>query len=417
MRKIDLTNFRVATSETARQINRRIALNFIRRHNPLSRADLARRSGLQRSTVSAIVDQLIDEGWVTEGAIGRAPRGRRPRFLHLNVERAGILAVELRPEVTTVGLAGVDARFVEQTSWPTPHSAEAFVRKLARTVTAMQRAHPRVVCEGMGVSLPGRVDASGRLVFAPNLRWRDIDLASLLEAAIGLPVVLENAANACALAELLVRPASRAHPASPERSTCLGRRAVCAVGILLASGGRADAQGWDLTFFVGRAFPTYDERLTLRPSTPTVPGVDIDVLGSPLIKADGGPVFGGALAFEFGVLGIEGRLDATEVGLEFTGARYNLRGTEPPFEGLTASVTLADGRFDADRIPLLSVNARIRTPGPVALIASGGLSYLNDITVTGSVPLRVEIPGIPSTGFDPRLTLRAVPGQSEHRWG
>ena len=194
-------------------------------------------------------------------------------------------------------------------------------------------------------------------------------------------------------------------------------RAVCAVGILLASGGRADAQGWDLTFFVGRAFPTYDERLTLRPSTPTVPGVDIDVVGSPLIKADGGPVFGGALAFEFGVLGIEGRLDATEVGLEFTGARYNLRGTEPPFEGLTASVTLVDGRFDADRIPLLSVNARIRTPGPVALIASGGLSYLNDITVTGSVPLRVEIPGIPSTGFDPRLTLRAVPGQSEHRWG
>ena len=127
MRKIDLTNFQVATSETARQINRRIALNFIRRHDPMSRADLARLSGLQRSTVSAIVDQLIDEGWVTEGAVGRAPRGRRPRFLHLNVERAGILAVELRPEITTVGLAGVDARFVEQASWPTPHTPEAFV--------------------------------------------------------------------------------------------------------------------------------------------------------------------------------------------------------------------------------------------------------------------------------------------------
>ena len=221
MRKIDLTNFQVATSETARQINRRIALNFIRRHNPMSRADLARRSGLQRSTVSAIVDQLIDEGWVTEGAVGRAPRGRRPRFLHLNVERAGILAVELRPEVTTVGLAGVDARFVEQTSWPTPHSAEAFVRKLARTVTAMQRAHPRVVCEGMGVSLPGRVDASGRLVFAPNLRWRDIDLASLLEAAIGLPVVLEKPPMP-ARGRAVVRPASRAHPASA-RGDGLGR--------------------------------------------------------------------------------------------------------------------------------------------------------------------------------------------------
>ena len=78
MRKIDLTNFQVATSETARQINRRIALNFIRRHQPMSRADLARQSGLQRSTVSAIIDQLINEGWVTEGATGQAARGRRP---------------------------------------------------------------------------------------------------------------------------------------------------------------------------------------------------------------------------------------------------------------------------------------------------------------------------------------------------
>ena len=217
MRKIDLTNFRVATSETARQINRRIALNFIRRHNPMSRADLARRSGLQRSTVSAIVDQLIDEGWVTEGAIGRAPRGRRPRFLHLNVERAGILAVELRPEVTTVGLAGVDARFVEQTSWPTPHSAEAFVRKLARTVTALRAAHPRVVCEGMGVSLPGRVDAPGRLVFAPNLRWRDIDLAAASRGRDRSAGRLENAANACALSEVWFGRPSRARPTSSSR--------------------------------------------------------------------------------------------------------------------------------------------------------------------------------------------------------
>jgi predicted NBD/HSP70 family sugar kinase len=201
MRKIDLTSFQVATSETARQINRRIALNFIRRHQPMSRADLARRSGLQRSTVSAIIDQLIDEGWVTEGAIGRAPRGRRPRFLHLNVERAGILGVELRPETTTLGLAGVDARFVAQTSWPTPRDPAAFVAELAQAADGLRAAHPTISCEGMGVSLPGRVDRHGRLVFAPNLGWGQVDLKQMLEAAVGLPVNLENAANACALAE------------------------------------------------------------------------------------------------------------------------------------------------------------------------------------------------------------------------
>jgi hypothetical protein len=196
-------------------------------------------------------------------------------------------------------------------------------------------------------------------------------------------------------------------------------RVACALFVFVAgSGADAAAQGFDLTFFIGRAFPIYDERLTLRPPTPTVPGVDISVVGSPLMEADGGPVFGGALAFEWGILGLEGRVDATDVGFDLTGAGYDLRGTQPPFEGLTASITVLDGRFDADRIALLSANLRIRTPGPVGLVASGGLSYLPDINVTGSIPLRVEVPGLPAPpDFNPRLTLRAVPGQSDHRWG
>ncbi|MGH9761192.1 MAG: winged helix-turn-helix transcriptional regulator, partial [Blastocatellia bacterium] len=65
MRKIDLSDFQVATSETARDINRRIVLNLIRSQQPISRADLARHSGLQRSTVSVITEQLINERWVT----------------------------------------------------------------------------------------------------------------------------------------------------------------------------------------------------------------------------------------------------------------------------------------------------------------------------------------------------------------
>src|SRR5262245_61399529 len=202
MRKIDLTNFQLATSETARHINRRIALNIIRRHQPMSRADVARRSGLQRSTVSAIIDQLIGEGWVTEGASPVSARGRRPRFLHLNVERAGIVAVDLRPGTTRVGLAGLDARFVMQTEWPTPAKPDEFARTLARTVATFRDSHPEMVYEGVGISLPGRVDESGTLVFAPNLGWSEVNLRRLLESKLDLPVVLENAASACALAEL-----------------------------------------------------------------------------------------------------------------------------------------------------------------------------------------------------------------------
>jgi predicted NBD/HSP70 family sugar kinase len=202
MRKIDLTNFRVATSETARHINRRIALNLIRRHQPMSRAELARRSGLQRSTVSAIIEQLIGEGWVTEGASPARARGRRPRFLHLNVDRADIVAVDLRPGITRVGFAGLDARFVMQSEWPTPATPEEFARTLGKTVKEFRSAHPDTVHEGVGISVPGRVDESGTLVFAPNLGWKAVNLRHLLESTLELPVALENAASACALAEL-----------------------------------------------------------------------------------------------------------------------------------------------------------------------------------------------------------------------
>jgi predicted NBD/HSP70 family sugar kinase len=76
------------------------------------------------------------------------------------------------------------------------------VRALSRTVTEFRNAHPQMICEGMGVSLPGRVNAAGELVFAPNLGWAKVNLPRQIESAIDLPVVVENAANACALAEL-----------------------------------------------------------------------------------------------------------------------------------------------------------------------------------------------------------------------
>jgi predicted NBD/HSP70 family sugar kinase len=203
MRKIDLSNFQVATSETARDINRRIVLNLIRSHQPLSRADLARHSGLQRSTVSLITEQLIEERWVTEGANGRAPRGRRPRFLHLNQERVGIIGINVRPVMTTIALADLDARFVTQESLPTARDPEQFIAEVAPRLRNLFKLRPEITYEGIGVSLPGRIDAATqRLVFAPNLGWRDADLKTPLEKETGLPVELENAANACALAEI-----------------------------------------------------------------------------------------------------------------------------------------------------------------------------------------------------------------------
>lgn len=203
MRKIDLTNFQVATSVTARDINRRIVLNLIRRHQPVSRADLARHSGLQRSTVSVIAEQLIKENWITEGASGHAPRGRRPTFLHLNKGRVGIIGIDLRPAQTQIAIANLDAQFLAQESLPTAQNPDEFIAELCARLNNLISAHPEISYEGIGISLPGRIDSqSQKLVFAPNLGWRDVDLKTPLESATGLQVELENAANACALAEV-----------------------------------------------------------------------------------------------------------------------------------------------------------------------------------------------------------------------
>lgn len=203
MRKIDLNNFQVATSETARDINRRIVLNLIRKHQPISRADLSRHSGLQRSTVSAITEQLITERWVTEGAIARTPRGRKPTFLHFNGERAGIIGVNIRPIRTTIGLAALDMHFLTQESMPTGNDPDEFIRELTQRIRSLMKTHSEISYEGIGVALPGRVELeTNRLSFAPNLGWTSLDLKTPLEKATGLTVELENAANACALAEL-----------------------------------------------------------------------------------------------------------------------------------------------------------------------------------------------------------------------
>jgi predicted NBD/HSP70 family sugar kinase len=177
-------------------------LNLIRRRQPISRADLARVSGLQRSTVSLIAEQLIREKWVIYGPTGRLPRGRRPTFLQLNHRRA-ILVVDLRPEITTVAVADVNGTFLARQGIPTPADPDTASAKFSAEIKRMAESHPNLIFEGIGISVPGRFDESRqRVVFAPNLHWPPFDLKVPLEQATGLAVELENAANACVLAEV-----------------------------------------------------------------------------------------------------------------------------------------------------------------------------------------------------------------------
>jgi predicted NBD/HSP70 family sugar kinase len=191
-----------ASSEVVRDINKRLVLNLLRIRQPISRADLARASGLQRSTISIIVEALVDDHWVIEGPTARLPRGRRPTILRLNEDRV-IIGVDIRPTQMTVALSDVNGKFTHREITPTPADAGEGVAQLVGTVTRLQKLCGDKKIEGIGVSVPGRLHHdSGELAFAPNLPWIGMDIRTPLAKATGLEVELENAANACVLASV-----------------------------------------------------------------------------------------------------------------------------------------------------------------------------------------------------------------------
>src|SRR3954454_12965394 len=94
MRSVPSHDLRVARRGTTRETNRRIALNLIRVHQPISRAALARLMGTRRGAVSLLVAELIQRGAVFEGATGEAKRGRKPTFLYIDSRKRCVIAVD-----------------------------------------------------------------------------------------------------------------------------------------------------------------------------------------------------------------------------------------------------------------------------------------------------------------------------------
>ncbi|HUA97621.1 MAG TPA: ROK family protein [Terracidiphilus sp.] len=200
--RFSFTNTASASNRTPRQINRNLVFNQIRTQAPISRADLARASGLQRSTVSLIVEELLAERWIVEGPMGRLPRGRRPTYLNLNSER-GVLALDVHPSHAMLGIVDLGGRILEQCRIELPDSPQRVVGQIVRTVRRMLGTHRERKIDGIGMSLPARFDlGSGNSFFAPNIRWPIRDIRQRVAEATGLPVTVDNVANACALAEI-----------------------------------------------------------------------------------------------------------------------------------------------------------------------------------------------------------------------
>jgi predicted NBD/HSP70 family sugar kinase len=204
MRKINTVTFRRATRSTARQINRQIVLNLVRELQPISRADLARRMNMGRGVVTSIIGELITEGAIFEGDTVDAPRGRRPRMLYVRTRDRLVVSIDVRLTRTYVMLNDLAGMQISLETFETILEPAALAEELVQRVRRLLATHGATGrCEGIGLVVPGMVDRrTGRVLHAPQLGWRDVDLRGPVAAGTGLTTRIENAPIACALAQM-----------------------------------------------------------------------------------------------------------------------------------------------------------------------------------------------------------------------
>ena len=200
MRRIDLKKANVARSNTIRDINRQIVLNYVRERGPISRAEIAHETALQRSTVSLIVEELRVDGLIEELS-GESTGGRPPILLSLRTANAVAIGVDIGTTWTIVATSDLAGGVLEQEKFETHPNAEHTTKEIIDRARRLIRRNNGTI-EAIGISLPGLVDPDGKELFVPTFQWRNLPLAQEISAATGLPVTMDNDANAAAHAEL-----------------------------------------------------------------------------------------------------------------------------------------------------------------------------------------------------------------------
>lgn len=195
-----------------KDINRKVLLRLLRDEPGISRATLAERSGLTKSTVSLIAKELIDEGWLAEDDVPvTGLLGRRPTPLRVDGRGLALVGADLGTDSIRVVRLSITGKVLESRSVALKdRSPDAACHQLVEVVTAQSskvaRAGARLL--GVGVGLPGPVDArSGFVEYAPNIGWRHIELGQRLaheldNANLGdVPVYVQNEADLAAVGE------------------------------------------------------------------------------------------------------------------------------------------------------------------------------------------------------------------------
>jgi predicted NBD/HSP70 family sugar kinase len=184
-----------------RRHNRSLVLQHLFHRGAMSRADLARESGLTRVTIGELVAELQSDGLVRElGPRPGARPGKPATLIAVDVDATGIVAIDLSPDDRVVGaVLNLRGEVLHRAAQPLAGAGgEAAVEAVLALAAELVRACPSRLL-GIGVGTPGIVDDGGVVRQAPNLGWYELDLGARIRRAFGCPVQLANDANAAAL--------------------------------------------------------------------------------------------------------------------------------------------------------------------------------------------------------------------------
>lgn len=205
----NVVGHRASDLHDMREANNALVLRLIRQHGPMARVAIARRTGLSRTTVSSIVDRLLSEEIVREGAtLNAAPSGgRRPTLVHFNESAGLILGADMGRTHFTIIATDLDARILARRSgpWDTNLGPTVCLPRLASEIRMLVSEHQlnweRIV--GVGIGIPGPVDINLHTLVAPPRMagWDGVDVEGILRSALNVPVILNNDTNVGALAE------------------------------------------------------------------------------------------------------------------------------------------------------------------------------------------------------------------------
>jgi N-acetylglucosamine repressor len=193
---------------TMREMNLALMLTTLRLHAPIARSGLSVMTGLNKATVSSLVRELLQKGLVREIGIDTTSSdiGRPAINLELDPEAGYIIGAELGVDFISVIVTNFAAEILTRRYESTLqlNSQEAILNRLVKLLKEgyLEVARNQRPFFGIGLGVPGLVDeAGGTLIFAPNLGWTGVQLRSILEHELKVPLFIDNEANMAALGE------------------------------------------------------------------------------------------------------------------------------------------------------------------------------------------------------------------------